>query len=418
MHSAELNSRITVLACMARITVLGGCGAVGSIAVQTLRNMPDFDQIVIADINTEKAEVLASEPGKACKPLEVDVLNTKALQNAIQGSEVVLNCVGPFYRYGPLILQAAIKTGVNYVDICDDVEPTRTLLDMDAAAKKVNVSACIGMGSSPGVTNLLVRFAADQLLDSINAIDIYHAHGGEPTEGAAVIAHRIHAMTSDIPLFLDGKLQTVQFLNQRGIDLREEIDFHQIGTHQVFPYPHPETITLPKYIKCQRVTNKGTVLPGEYFQFIINLVKLGIISEEPINVKGQLVVPLDFIIAYIINERERILKETNFGKQRGCVKIVVTGTRKDKSHQYVFSMSSIGQAMGEGTGIPAALGAILMHRRKIPAKGVNPPEACIKPMDFLAIMQESLQLEQITGKSSPLLIESIDYKGDVKQLSL
>ncbi len=403
---------------MPRITVLGGCGSVGSVAVRTLTELPDFDEVLIADINTQRAQELASQLGKECTPIEVDALNSDNVLTAIKGSDVVLNCVGPFYRFGPPILEAVIKAKINYVDICDDVEPTRTLLAMNNLAKKANISACIGMGSSPGVTNLLTRFANEQLLDSIEAIDIYHAHGGEPVEGAAVIAHRIHAMTSRIPMFLDGKPKTVRFFDEAGINLREEVDFHQIGKYLVYPYPHPETITLPEHIKCKRVTNKGTVLPDEYFQFIIKLVQLGITSEEPIDVKDTPIIPRDFAIAYIIQERERILRETNFGEQRGCVKTVVSGTKKGKPHQYVFTLSSIGQGMGEGTGIPAALGATLMYRGKIKTKGVLPPEACVDPMDFLGIMQESLKLEEITGKHSPLLIESIDDKGNIKHLSL
>ncbi len=403
---------------MARITVLGGCGAVGSVAVRTLSTMPDFDEVLIADINMQKAKILAKKIAKECRPIKADAQNSTSIRQAIRGSDVVLNCVGPFYRFGPPILKAVLKTGINYVDICDDVDPTRALLSMDAIAKKAKISACIGMGSSPGVSNLLARFAAEQLLDEVDAIDIYHAHGGEPDEGAAVVAHRIHAMTSDIPMYLNGKLRTVRFFDETGLALREEVDFHQIGRHTIYPYPHPETVTLPKYIKCKRVTNKGTVLPDEYFQFIIQLVKLGITSEDPINVKNNLISPRDFTIAYIIRERERILTETNFGEQRGCIKIIISGKKKVKPHQYIFSMSSIGQGMGEGTGIPAALGATLMYRGKIKRKGVLPPETCIDPMDFLAIMQESLKLDQITGKGSPLLIESIDVEGNIKHLTL
>ena len=186
---------------MTRITVLGGCGAVCSIAVRTLKELPDFDEIIIADINTVGAQKLADELGGECSALEVNALDPKSIQSVIEGSNVVLNCIGPFFRFGPPILEAVIKSGINYVDVCDDVEPTQALLAMDSKAKKANISALIGMGSSPGVSNILVRFAANQLLDRVDSIDIFHAHGGEPVEGAAVIAHRIHAMTSEIPMF-------------------------------------------------------------------------------------------------------------------------------------------------------------------------------------------------------------------------
>jgi saccharopine dehydrogenase (NAD+, L-lysine-forming) len=225
-------------------------------------------------------------------------------------------------------------------------------------------------------------------------------------------------MTSEIPMFLDGKQRMVRFFDEDGIALREEVEFHQIGTHLCYPYPHPETITLPKYIECQRVTNKGTVLPDRYFQFIMDLVELGLTGEAPIMVKGVAVVPRDFTIAYIIEEREHILNETKFGEQRGCVKIVVSGSKEGKPHQYIFSLWSVGEGMGEGTGIPAALGATLMQRGRIPMKGVFPPEAAVNPMEFLGVMQELLNLDQVTGASSPLLIQSVDADGNVKELSL
>jgi short subunit dehydrogenase-like uncharacterized protein len=41
----------------------------------------------------------------------------------------VLNCVGPFYRFGPPVLTAAIKAGVSYLDVCDDWEPTLDMLE-------------------------------------------------------------------------------------------------------------------------------------------------------------------------------------------------------------------------------------------------------------------------------------------------
>jgi saccharopine dehydrogenase-like NADP-dependent oxidoreductase len=50
---------------------------------------------------------------------------------------------------------------------------------MNDSARQAGVSALIGMGSSPGVANVLVKFCADSLLDEVEAVDIYHAHGGE-----------------------------------------------------------------------------------------------------------------------------------------------------------------------------------------------------------------------------------------------
>ncbi|MFW9925782.1 MAG: saccharopine dehydrogenase family protein [Candidatus Thorarchaeota archaeon] len=404
---------------MSRITVLGGCGVVGSVAVRTLVSAGDFSEIVIGDIDLQKANECVAEIGDEClSSFKVDASDPAAIKEAIKGSDIVLNCCGPFYKLGPIVLKAVIESKIDYVDVCDDYDATKLLLEMDKAAKKADIIALTGMGSSPGVANVLVRFCADHMLDEVDSIDILHAHGGEPVEGAAVVAHRIHSMTSPIPMYLDGKFTTVDYFGESGRALEEDYDFHKVGTYKCYPYPHPETITLPTYIKCKRVTNLGCVIPPEYYSMIQDIARLGIIDEEPIIVNGKEVVPLDFAIAYILDKREGILKKTNFGEQRGCLKIVIKGIEDGMPHEYHFSMASIGQSMGEGTGIPAALGAVLMKRGKISGKGVLPPEACVNPMDFLGIMQEHLKLDKISSGESPLIIESISEDGKVEKLEL
>lgn len=404
---------------MARVIVLGGCGAVGNVAARTLADLHDFSNVVVADIDSKKADNLVDSIGLDCmSALKVDVLDHASLLKALKDTDVVLNCVGPFYKFGPPVLKAAVEAGVNYVDICDDIDATEMQLKMDDTAKRAGVSACMGMGSSPGVTNLLAKFTADSLLDSVDSIDLYHAHGGEPVEGAGVIGHRIHCMQLEIPVYIKGALKKVGFFDKAGMALQETVDFHVVGSHRVYPYPHPEILTLPKYIRCQRVVNKGTVLPDEYFALIVDVVQKSLKDIKARRAKEQESSGLDSIIPYIIEQRERILKETRFGEQRGCVKIVVSGKENGEPHQYVFSLASRGQAMGEGTGIPAAFGAALMQRGKITPKGVLPPEACIMPLDFLGIMQEYLKLEKVGGKGSPLTIESIDAYGNVEALTL
>ena len=78
------------------------------------------------------------------------------------------------------------------------------------------------------------------------------------------------------------------------------------------------------------------------------------------------------------------------------------------------------QAMGAGTGIPAALGAIIMNQGKITEKGVFPPEGGVNPLDFLKLANKAFDLEGVeeeTGEST-LLVESIDHEGKVKKITL
>ena len=405
---------------MPKIIVLGGCGAVGSVAVKTLAQADDFTQVVIGDLNISKAQKMAQELGFKVTAVQCDALDTASVSKAIRGADVVLNCVGPFYTTVKPILTTVVAAGINYVDVCDDVDVTIDILNMDQVVKDAGVTALIGMGSSPGLTNVVARLAADSLLDSVEAVDIFHTHGGEPFEGAGVIEHRFHCMAIPIPMFLDGQLQYVNYFEEDGIAQRQTFNFPFIGDTKIYPYPHPEQITIPRYIPLQRVTNKGSVLPEKYYNMTRDLCQLGLSSKEPVNVKGNVVIPYDFTIAYIIRERESILKEVDFGQQRGCVSVIVKGIKADKRCEYRFHMASTNQALGEGTGIPAAIGAILMQQGKVLGKGVLPPEACLNPLEFLNLAMQTFAKDSASkGKvQDGFIIEKVDEHGNSTRIKI
>lgn len=408
---------------MSKIIVLGGCGAVGRIAVQTLATNDLIDELVIGDINLDAAQQIVTETDTdKLSAVSVNAMSYDSVASAINGCDLVLNCVGPFFKTVKTILSAVIDSGINYVDICDDVDVTLELLGMDQAAKDAGITVLIGMGSSPGATNLLAKFAADTLLDKTDSIDIFHAHGGEPIEGEGVIGHRFHCMSIDIPMFLDGQLTHVNYFREDGIALRQTFDFPVLGKNiQLYPYPHPEQVTLPRYIDVRQVTNKGTVLPDAYYSLTSDLCRLGMTSRDPLQVKGKSVEPYEFAVAYILRERERILKETQFGTQRGCCSVVVKGEKNGSSEEYRFHMASGNQALGEGTGIPAAIGVILLLQKKITAKGVLPPEACVNPEDFIGLITDVMGLDKKTENDdsfSGVIVERVDRHGAITTLDI
>jgi saccharopine dehydrogenase (NAD+, L-lysine-forming) len=408
---------------MTKLTVLGGCGAVGSVAVKSLAAQDLFSSIRIGDMNMARAREIIDETGsRKVSAVRVNAEDPTSVRKAIKGSDIVLNCVGPFYKSVKTVLGVVIKEQINYVDICDDVDVTLDILKMHGAAKKAGITALIGMGASPGVTNLFAKLVADTLLDETESVDIFHTHGGEPIEGEGVIGHRFHCMTIDIPMFLDGKLEYVKYFREDGIALRQTFDFPIVGKRiPLYPYPHPEQVTLPKYIKVRQVTNKGSVLPIEYYELTGNICRLGLASKEPLNVRGKEIAPYDFAVAYIIRERDRILKRTKFGTQRGAMAVVVKGKKDGKREEYRVHMASEGAALGEGTGIPAAMGVILMDQGRIKAKGVLPPEGCVDPSDFIELRSTMKPVKEKGRKKKTvevLYAERIDARGRVTRIDL
>lgn len=407
---------------MSTVVVLGGCGAVGSVAVRTLASQPAFTRVIIGDANENRARELIDELGaNRVGFTRVDASDLASVRAAIAGADIVLNCVGPFYKTVKTILSAVIAEKRQYVDICDDVDVTLDILKRDDEAKRAGITAVIGMGASPGATNLLAKYIATTQLDSTDSIDIFHCHGGEPTEGPGVIGHRFHCMSIDIPMFLDGARRYVRYFEPDGIALRETFDFPVLGPTPLYPYPHPEQVTLPHYIPCRQVTNKGSVIPIEYYHLTGELCRLGFASHEPVMVNGQPVVPYDFAVAYLIRERDRMLREGNFGSQRGCMSVILKGQKDGAAREVRVHMASGESGLGEGTGIPAALGVMLLQQGKITATGVLPPEGAIDPADFLPLALEVMAARPKkpgAAASKLLTFETIAADGSVSRMEL
>ncbi|MBI4510465.1 MAG: saccharopine dehydrogenase NADP-binding domain-containing protein [Deltaproteobacteria bacterium] len=404
---------------MSKIVVLGGSGGIGTVAVRALATVEDFAEIVVADLRAEDAcSVAAALERPGARGMHVDIRSPESLADAIRGASVVLNCAGPFYELGPLVLAAAIREGVRYVDVCDDLAPTIKMLEMDESARAAGVSALIGMGNSPGLANVFVRLCADMLLDQVETVDIMHVHGGEPEEGPAVVKHRIFAMVNDIPLFLDGKFVNVRQLEESGRAFVKDVTFRNLGTYQVYPYPHPETVTLPRFVPgLRRATNLGVIFPLSYFHLTQDMARVGACTEKPLVVQGKEIVPLEFSVAHVLSERKRLLEQAGVTGPAGCLKVVVSGRKNGETHTFVFSLSSTSAGAGEGTGIPAAVGAILMQRGAIERKGVFPPEAGVRPIDVLSLsLTVARKLGSLGGDS--VHVEHIDPQGKCSTVPL
>ncbi|MGW8321778.1 MAG: saccharopine dehydrogenase NADP-binding domain-containing protein, partial [Thermodesulfobacteriota bacterium] len=101
---------------MAKVTVLGGCGAVGSVAVKSLAAQDLFSGIRIADVNMARAREIIRENGsKKVSAIKVNAQDPASVKRAIKGSDIVLNCVGPFYKTVKTILGVVLEEGINYV---------------------------------------------------------------------------------------------------------------------------------------------------------------------------------------------------------------------------------------------------------------------------------------------------------------
>ena len=193
-----------------KILAIGGCGSMGRYAIKAAQSFSSVDQIIIADINKESAESFAASLNEKVSAIQLDVRDSNALKQAMKDINIVVNTCGPYFKFGAPILKASIASGCNYIDICDDWEPTIDMMKLDVDAKSAGISATIGLGASPGLTNLMALIAIREL-DEVTTVYTGWDIGGtsldenamQQSENAAMM-HGIEQMTGEVKVFQNG----------------------------------------------------------------------------------------------------------------------------------------------------------------------------------------------------------------------
>jgi lysine 6-dehydrogenase len=355
--------------------VLGGTGGMGQGVARDLIKQEQITKVTLGDINTDPNRVQEKlRASEKVSLIRIDVNDHKGMVSAIKDVDVVINCAGPFYKTAVAVAKAAVEAKVNYIDICDDYEAAEILFasDIDKAAKEAGITVLTGMGSDPGTNNVLVKWYANKL-DRVDEIYLYWVVSIAELAGAAW-DHSLHMTLGKIPQYFDGKLQHVE--GGGGEETEKFLD--PLGECLISYVGHPQPITIPRYIKgVKKVVIKGALIPLWVDRLIKEQKETGLLSKEPIDVKGEKVVPYDLTLKLW----EEIPKNRDNGPAASGLKVIVNGERKGKLVTYTADI--VGR-MAPGTGLPASIAALMMDTGEVTVKGVVAPEGCIDPDKFLA----------------------------------
>lgn len=364
-----------------KVIVLGA-GGMGRYAAATAARLAGVAEVVVGDLDGAAAKAAAASVGAAARGAAVDVRDEAALCALFDGATAVLNTVGPFFRLGPPVLRAAIAARVHYLDINDDWESTEAMLALDGEARAAGITAVIGMGASPGISNLLACRAMaefDHVDEVMAGFDLDAAmpetRGARP---AAATVHGLHQLTGRIRVFENGRTADVR--------PRRRIDFEYpgLGRRSGWTMGHPEAITFPRRfpeLRAARVVM--TMAPANRLgtSAICALIDAGFVDidraaawVEWIEGVGKPVkTPSDYVAEMLANPAHRLppLFAVAVGRRGDVVGTVAAAVR-----------SAPARGMGGATGVPlaTALGVLTPQLGKI--CGVNPPEAIIDPVAF------------------------------------
>ena len=238
-----------------KVVVLGGCGVVGRNTVSALQRFSNVQEIVIADRDEYSALELANEHSAHTIATVIDVSDHSALANLLTGTAVVVNATGPYYQYGVRVLRACIESGCHYVDVNDDWGPTLDMLALSDEARRAGITAIVGIGVSPGISNL-AAVRAMQSLDTVHTVmtawtldttvvEYIQAVGDNVAAlgktGAAI--HLMHQASGSIRIYQGGAYADVPPLES------VQVDYPSIGPVEAYTIGHPEPVTLPRLQK-------------------------------------------------------------------------------------------------------------------------------------------------------------------------
>lgn len=362
-----------------KVLILGGAG---SMALATIRDFLEFDssevsELVIADINYEKVKKRAEElHNEKVSPAFCDVTDHANLVKLMKEHDIVIDATE---IAGVLTLKAALEAGVHIIDLGAWFEGTLEQLKLDSEFEKAGLTAILGLGSSPGITNLYSRYIVDKL-DTVESVHLSFAYAELTTTTLFVpFAGAIGEFTNNVMIFQDGKL--VEVPPQSG---QENAQFPDpIGVRRLMYVPHPEVATFPIYFKEKGIENvsvKAGFVP-EFVEKINFLINLGLLGKEPIKVKDVTVVPEDVVmtcISKLPQPAERI--------DYGCTRAVIIGEKSGEKMKYtteLFSRPYPGlTGVQHRTGHSPAIGARMISRGEIKRRGVFPPEVGVDPEKF------------------------------------
>ncbi|MCP4621461.1 MAG: hypothetical protein GY844_34085 [Bradyrhizobium sp.] len=384
-----------------RLLVLGA-GEVGRAFAKVLRRFNGFSAVTIADLSQDAAARAACLCGG--RAVKIDIEDAAVLGGILRQHDIVVSTVGPASRFAVPLLRQVVAAGCHFVDVTDDPLPTLDMLAFDIAAGAAGVTAVIGCGASPGISNLLAVHAASQL-DRVDRLLTFWGSGGEEKEAlgngvTAALRHWVEQISMPIPVWRNGGIVSAKPLE------RVEVNYPGVGRVSTRLVGHPEAITLPrKYPSLRECLNlmdfSGYVIAA--LEAAARNVRTGglTIDEAAARLAASLgehrgrFGPKD-AISYIRHGIADTLRGKKWLPPLGAAaegwqgrKQVIVGTALN---------GTIPGGTGFLTALPAAIAASMIASGRIRRPGVATPEQWIDPQIFFLAIRPFL----IDGRGAPL----------------
>jgi saccharopine dehydrogenase (NAD+, L-lysine-forming) len=346
-------------------------GAAGTIAPAIIRDLAESDEVAelrLLDLDGERAAAVANEHGQGkASAAVVDARSVDDLAAALAGADVLVNTAS--YRINLEAMRASLTAGAHYIDLGGLYWLTGRQRELHRDFEQAGLVALLGVGSSPGKTNLMARHGVDQLDpgETIASIDIAAA-GRDPVaagDNRLRPPYSIQTLIDELTLapvvLRDGKPEEIAPLTEAGV-----VDYGDpIGKAEVIYTLHSELATFGESFGCREASFQLSLAPA----LLAALKKLIGASPEEIAAAQRDAAPAssETVSVHLITIR------TDSGR---------TLRVRAETHPHFGLGGSI-----VSTATPAAAAVRLLARGRITARGALPPESCIAPTDMFAELE-------------------------------
>jgi saccharopine dehydrogenase-like NADP-dependent oxidoreductase len=367
-----------------KIVVLGGAGAMAQVIVRDLLESSEVE-VGVADVNLGAASRLVSSLDTSrAEALKIDVTDAPALKQLVSQYDVVVNST--WYQFNLLVMEAAIQSGIHYLDLGGLYHMTLKQLDLDARAKDAGITCILGMGSSPGTMNVLAGYGASKMT-RISRVKLRSGSAvvSKPSEvfqSPYSIRTVLDEFTMSPVILRNGEIQEVPALSGKETLVLPE----PINEIEGYYTLHSELATLPKTLgKGVKEMDFIVAYPSEFTKTITLLVRMGLGSRSPIKVKGLEVKPYE-VLASVIDSIPKTEAELDVDVQRVEVHGEINGRPSSLKYDAITSPNEKWKIGGGtiDTGVPPSIAAQWLAKDRIKAKGVVPPESCIDPLPYFS----------------------------------
>src|SRR5215467_3446158 len=228
-----------------RIFVLGA-GATGSLLAQLLERQGHT--VWCGDRDPERARRFLGK--RSTIPVtEVNARNLRGIVKVAKGCQLIVNASASVFN--EIVLRAALRLRVHYLDLSSHLTRNPFKAEQFRYTKRFeekNRAALINAGVAPGLTNLLVKRAAD-MLDEVASVHIRLYESSESEDPISQWSPEVSfdEAVSHPRVYRGGKFE----LGRRFSEVEEFRFPEPIGTARVMLAAQDEVATLPHFIRMR-----------------------------------------------------------------------------------------------------------------------------------------------------------------------